>query len=114
WRLPQYLRRGAFDIVHATNQTISFVLPAHGATVVTVHDLIELIRPQQGLARHAARYLYRGIPRAKHIIAVSNYTARSLEKQLQIPADRITVVHNGVGSEFHPIDAFRQTIGYQT
>lgn len=112
-KLRRELRLG-FDVVHATNQTLSFVLPRGGPTMVTVHDLIEWLEPQHGFSGWAARYLYSGIVRASHVIAVSEYTKQTVIENFQLPAARVTVIPNGVSAVFHPIDAFSSTIGYKT
>ncbi len=113
-KLKRALRRGDFDVVHATNQTLSFIVSRRVPAVVTVHDLIELLEPQQGLSGWAARYLYSGIKRANHLIAVSEYTKRSIIEVYGISPDKVSVIHNGVSQIFHPIDGFRNTIGYKT
>lgn len=112
-RLKTNLKRGDFDIMHATNQTLSFVLPRGVHSVVTVHDLIELLEPQQGFSGWAARYLYSGIKRADQLIAVSEHTKRSIIDVYGISSDKITVIHNGVSAAFHPVDGFHNTIGYR-
>lgn len=113
-KLKGDLKRGDFDLVHATNQTQSFMLPHRIPAVVTVHDLIELLEPQQGLSGWAARYLYSGIKRARHLIAVSEYTKHSIAEIYGISPDKITVIYNGVSSVFHPINDFSNTIGCKT
>lgn len=113
-RLKGDLRRGNFDVVHATNQTLSFMLPQRTPAVVTVHDLIERLVPQQGFSDWAARYLYSGIRRADHLIAVSEYTKRTITEVYGLVPEKITVIHNGVSSVFHPIEGFHNTIGYKT
>lgn len=113
-KLRSEIGRGDFDIVHATNQTMSFVLPRGVRSVATVHDLIELLEPQQGLSGWAARYLYSGIKRADHIIAVSEYTKKTIIDAYGIPSNKITVIHNGVSNVFHPIEDFQNTVGYKT
>jgi glycosyltransferase involved in cell wall biosynthesis len=110
-RVKRHLHAAFYDIVHATNQTLSFIRPEL-PLVVTVHDLIELLDPQQGWSRVAARYLYRGITSAQHLIAVSHYTATTVTTHLGIPPERITVIHNGVSTAFRPIRDFEHSIGY--
>jgi glycosyltransferase involved in cell wall biosynthesis len=102
-----------YDVIDLTNQTLSF-LSGSAPSVVTVHDLIERLEPQSGLGGLAAQYLLRGIARAQHIIAVSHYTAETIKEHYDVPDERISVIYNGVDSEFHPIDAFKETIAYQT
>lgn len=112
WVLKQIL--GGYDLVHLTNQTLSFMAGGNVLSVVTVHDIIEVVEPQERVAYLINRYLYGGIKRASYIIAVSEYTSRTVREHYKIPAERITVIHNGVSSEFHQIDNFTQTVAYNT
>lgn len=113
-RLRKHLQQQPTSIWHATNQTLSFMVHRSQPAVVTVHDLIELLEPQSWAGGILAHYLYRGIKEASHIIAVSHYTAQTLQKHLAIPREKITVIHNGVDSDFHPIDNFRSSLAYHT
>lgn len=50
-----------------------------------------------------------GALRLRHVIAVSNGVSRELQEHYRVPADRITVIPNGVDhAVFHPIDAARR------
>lgn len=103
-----------FDIVHATNQTLSFLKPAK-PFIITVHDIIELLQPQDKRAYFINKYLYSGISKASKLIAVSQYTKQTIQEYYGLPDEKITVIHNGVDeTEFYPIEHFEQTIGYQT
>ena len=92
------------DIVHATNQTLSFLLPSGAPSVVTVHDLIEYTHPQSVGAGVINRYLLSGISRASHIIAVSEYTKAQLITVFGISSDNITVIPNAVSADFYPLE----------
>ncbi len=109
--LRSHLRKQEASIWHATNQSLSFITYGHQPAIVTVHDIIELLDPQSRFGAVAARYLYRGIKTADHIIAVSYYTAKTIQEKFAIPADAITVIPNGVDSDFHPIADFNNSIG---
>jgi glycosyltransferase involved in cell wall biosynthesis len=114
-RLGVFLRRilrrqHADSIVHATNQTLSFVTQDFTRSVVTVHDLIELTEPQSWGGYLSSRYLYSGIKKAQHIVAVSEYTSRCVQEYLGVPFDRISVIANGVGEEFGVIPDFEKTL----
>lgn len=106
-RLP----RQGFDLWHLTNQTLSFI-PRRPA-VVTVFDLIELIKPQEKLGRPLARFLYRGLPRASHVICVSQYTKKTVQEHYHIPDDHITVIPLAAAAVFSPHPNIRQTVAGQ-
>lgn len=109
--LRSHLRKEEASIWHATNQSLSFITHGHHPAVVTVHDIIELLEPQSRAATLAARYLYRGIKTASHVIAVSLYTAKTIQEALGITTDAITVIPNGVDDDFHHIADFDNSIG---
>ncbi len=72
--------------------------------VVTVHDLIPLIYPdqyQQTGIKH--RILYWLAKRAHHIIAVSCNTKADLVRMLGIPEERITVIYEAADPSCRPI-----------
>lgn len=103
----------SFGLYHFTNQSLSFLAKKLSPSVVTVHDLIEITDPQDKQAQLLNRYLYSGIPHADQIICVSEYTKRAVQEHYNIPDEKISVIHNGVSDVFHPIEDFRNTIGYQ-
>ena len=92
------------------------------STVVTVLDLIPLVcadlyRPTSGGVRFKlARFLeQRAIKRATRVIAISNNTARDVERLLGIPPERIYVTPLGVHQDFFSIADMKpdQTIRQQ-
>jgi glycosyltransferase involved in cell wall biosynthesis len=102
-----------FDVYDISNQTLSFIAKKKRPSIVTVHDIIELTNPQDPNARPLNAYLLGGITNASRIIAVSEYTKRSLMSYFRVSEDSITVIPNGVGVEYKKIPNFRSTIGYR-
>lgn len=99
--LPRLLarRRADFDgfLVTAANRRVcrSYPLP----TVATVHDLANVhVRGKYSPLRmfYLARILPRYARRADRLVAVSQATADDMAAHWRIPADRVTVLHNGV------------------
>lgn len=110
-KLPRYL--GDEELVHATNQTLSFI-KTKKPKVVTVHDIIELLEPQDKKAYVVNKYLLSGIPEADHIISVSTYTKTALQEYYSLPDERITVIPNGIDpSVFYPIAGFADSTLYR-
>jgi glycosyltransferase involved in cell wall biosynthesis len=97
--LPQQL-----DLFHSTD----FIPPAWGARrfVITVHDLNFLYYPQY-LTEEARRYYNEqiawAVARADAIIADSHATQRDLARRLDVPAERVTVVHLAANPVFRPL-----------
>jgi len=77
-------------------------------SIATIHDLAPFhVKGKYDwkrtfYGRVAARYLARCQSR---IIAISQYTARDIQRFFDVPADRITVIYNGIDHKrFHPPD----------
>ena len=73
--------------------------------VVTVHDLVPLDHPEwlnRGFARWYGFMLPRLVQRARHVIAISDFTRRRLLETTGIADSKVTVIHNGVGARFRP------------
>ena len=74
-------------------------------TVVTVHDLAVLRRPDwfpRWTRTYAPRVVPHMIRAASRVIAVSEFTAREVEEVLRVPRERLHVVPNGVDPAFTP------------
>ena len=75
-------------------------------TIVTVHDLVPIVRPEY--RRSAAESLYTslvtlGLRTASAILTDSAASARDLRSQLHVSGDKIYVVPLGVDERFHPL-----------
>jgi alpha-1,3-rhamnosyl/mannosyltransferase len=100
WRLSTL--RGA-DVLHCP--TYYGPLRPRVPTVVTVHDLAVLRRPEwfpRWTRTYAPRVVPHMIRAATRVIAVSEFTARELEMVVRVPRERIRVVPNGVDAAFTP------------
>jgi glycosyltransferase involved in cell wall biosynthesis len=74
-------------------------------TVVTVHDLAVLRRPEwfpRWTRTYAPRVVPQMIRAATRVIAVSEFTADEVETVLHVPRERVRVVPNGVDAIFTP------------
>ena len=101
-------------ITHLTSQTLATLLLSQRLprpVVVTVHDILPyLLRddPAFSVYRHRVDRLMddlamRGLRRADRLIAGSHYTKRTVVETLDVPPERIDVVHLGVDTErFRP------------
>ena len=113
---PLRARLDSADIYHIATQTMATLLCFQRfprPVVVTVLDIIpHLVRGDRELdtSRHAVeRLFYRlalsGLKRADALIAISEYTKRTLVEALDLAADRIHVIYPAVDHErFHPLD----------
>ncbi|MFO7634769.1 MAG: glycosyltransferase family 1 protein [Caldilinea sp.] len=115
--LPLQLRHMRADLVHGLVNVLPLATTCPG--VVTVHDLA-FIRTPAALPPLKRAYLTAlcraSAARAAHIIAVSRQTAEDLQRYFGTPADRITIIHNGVAARFGPrspekLQAFRRHSG---
>ncbi len=106
-RLPLHVEHwlGKVDILHAPD----FVLPPTRArTLLTVHDLTFMVRPETADAR-LRRYLEVAVPRslrrADLILADSQATRDDLQRLLGVAPERVHVLYPGVNPRFHPLPA---------
>src|SRR5437588_2822237 len=107
WRLPisATFFTGHVDIYHGPD----FVLPPLNGKlrkVVTVHDLAFLEHPEYAVPELGA-YLTKVVPEAVAsadvVAAVSQATGETLIKHFKTPAEKITVIPNGVRPSFRRI-----------
>ena len=113
WQYPRSLAQLKVDVAHIVDHSDGYLvgrLKQLGIpTVVTCHDIINLLRPDwfQGRAKFPLvsmatwKYAIRGMTRADHIFTVSHYTAKDLTQHLAIPPQQITVTPNGVNAALH-------------
>ena len=78
-------------------------------TVVTVHDLIPLVRWSGGIPGCPPGrkpwlnlFSFRALRRAQHLITDSENTRHDLMKILKIPSDRISTIYPGIDKIFRP------------
>ncbi|UIE37505.1 glycosyltransferase family 4 protein [Leptodesmis sichuanensis] len=115
WRFPQEVQQQTADIFHIVDHSdahiVRWLKKAGKPVVVTCHDLINLLYPEnlQGSVRlpfvsdRLGRYSIEGMEQADAIVAVSSETAKNINKVLNIDPIRITVIPNAVDSLFHPL-----------
>jgi glycosyltransferase involved in cell wall biosynthesis len=125
---PLRARLDNADVYHISAQTMATLLCFQrfpGPVVVTVLDIIpHLVRGDRELdtSRHAVeRFFYRlamaGLKRADALVAISEYTKRTLIQALGLPEERICVVYPAVDhGRFRPLDVpahFRARYGLE-
>ena len=104
WALGMEAARLRLDLLHTTD----FIPPAWGCrrSLVTVHDLNFLLYPQF-LTAESRRYYNQqiewAVQRADHILADSHATKSDLVSLLDVPAEKVTVVHLAADPVFHPL-----------
>ncbi|RJP25483.1 MAG: glycosyltransferase family 1 protein [Candidatus Abyssobacteria bacterium SURF_5] len=108
WRslgLPIELAVGPVDVFHGM---VDYVPPTRSAKrIVTLHDLAyrriphllkkEWIQANEKITTASTK-------RAHHIIAVSEFTKREASAHLNLPPDKITVIHHGVDPLYRQLD----------
>jgi glycosyltransferase involved in cell wall biosynthesis len=108
WRsfgLTSWLGNDSVDIYHGLSNEIPYGIHRTGIrSVITVHDLIFLERPE--LYKAFDRYVYRkkveyGARSATRIIAVSQQTSQDISRLLKVDESRIRVVYQGCSRQFY-------------
>ena len=102
--LPWHLSRLSADICHFTNSVASVWTPC--PSVVTIHDATLWLYPKYHPRRRILAMrpvIPLGARRAKAIIAVSANTKRDLVRTLNIPEDKVYVIHEAPAPQFQPV-----------
>jgi glycosyltransferase involved in cell wall biosynthesis len=97
-------RRARIDLLHSPYWTNPLWSP--WPTVVTVHDVIQLVLPEyQMLARQRVYFglVTRALRRATAIITVSECSRRDLVRTVGVPPERVFVVENAIPESLHRV-----------
>lgn len=91
------LKKGDFDIFHPTFFD-DYFLPFLGKKpfVITVHDMIPEIF---SIDKHQVEQKLAIIPKATHIVAVSERTKQDLVRIMHVPEEKVSVVYHGSDEE---------------
>lgn len=94
------IRRGEFDVFHATYYNPVFLEKLNKPLVVTVHDMTyerfpHLFSPHDPIPYHK-RIL---VERADKVIAISENTKNDILKYYSIDENKISVIHHGISSQ---------------
>ena len=101
-KTPFWLRRKAIDLLHVPHHEAPILVPCQ--LVVTIHDCVHLLFPQEGSSKfdNYRRYLYtkRVVKSAKTVLAVSGSTRDDLVNIFDLDPGKISVVHNALDERF--------------
>ena len=103
------IRVARADVVHYP-ANVGSVLPMRNM-VITIHDLTFFHNPSWFRFERVQYYRWavtRSARNASRIIAVSTTTANEICTMLNVPADRIDVIHNGIDERYTPRDSGEQ------
>lgn len=113
----RYARRDTGDVNHILDHGyghLAFSLPPE-RTVVTFHDAIVVKVPGASWrTKVSLRYSLAAVRRVARVVAVSAASRQDFLRLVDYPADRVTVVYEGVAPEFRPPsdrDAVRRALG---
>ncbi len=98
----ELLRKGDYDIFHPTFFNPYFLPYTKGKPVViTVHDMIPELYPElfPSIYKRQIEQKQMLIPKADHIITVSEHTKRDLLKFYDIDSRKISVIHHGADTK---------------
>ncbi len=100
-------RKEDLDLVHFTHFNAPYFY--RRPFVVTIHDLTLSFFPGRKMSSPLHRFAYHrvishAIRDSRRVIAVSEYTKGDILKLYDIPNDKVTVTHEGIGNEFSPAD----------
>jgi len=102
-RLPAVLRARGVDLFWSPLQTLPWFCPV--PAVVTLHDLTVYLYPETHRTKvlwSQRPFLGRSLRRARRIVAVSQATAKDLERRFPGLGAKLRVIPNGVDPSFRP------------
>lgn len=101
--LKKYDLLGGFDLLLGSG---TYIFPdfsnwrlLFGRSITYVHDIYFIDHPEAIAPKNRVfleRYFLRWLKRSNRIVAVSDFTKNELERRKLVPANAISVVHNGV------------------
>ncbi|MDE6418458.1 MAG: glycosyltransferase family 4 protein [Duncaniella sp.] len=97
------MEREGLDIYHGLSNELPHGIPSGTRSVVTIHDLIFITRPETFSAMARAKLLRRtrrACETADRIIAISERTRRDIIEYYHIPEERISVVYQSIAPEY--------------
>jgi len=103
WEFRRRAREDRLHLFHSPFFDVPLALPC--PVVATIHDLIPFLYrvdswPKLQMVKTGYRLAAR---RARHVISVSQNTARDMQNILRAPREKITVVYNAAAQDcFHP------------
>jgi glycosyltransferase involved in cell wall biosynthesis len=106
WRdqcsLPLNLRKQGVDVFHVPHHECPMVVPSK--LVVTVHDCVHVLFPQEDVSRFRNYRTYlrtrRAVNSASHVIAVSRSTKDDLVNIFNLNPAKVSVIHNALDDRF--------------
>lgn len=105
--LARQARRARVDLVHHPRHLVPPELGLPGPSVVTVHDVLPLSRPEYFSRLILRRYqlLARGaVKRARLVLTGSRHSAAEISERLGVAPEKIRVTPYGVGERFRPVE----------
>ncbi len=100
WLMPAAMRRDNINVMFSPEGMLS--LGTNIPTLMTTHDIVFEYYPQY-LKRHHAKYLMSNSKKyhdkATHIMAVSQFTADTIEQRYHIDPSKITIAYNGCSDQ---------------
>lgn len=110
--LPFYCKKVRPDLVHFANFNCSYLCPR--PYVVTIHDLIYHLYPEacpHKLAHLYAKALLRSSAgKARMVITDSNASRGDITSRLDAPAEKVRVIHIGIGRQYEPVANAREVL----
>ena len=106
WRhritVPFSIHRENIDVLHVPHHEVPFF--TRSKTVVTIHDCVHLLFPQEDSSKFQNYRIYlktkRVVESAKHVLAVSKSTKEDLTNIFGLPKSKISVIYNALDERF--------------
>lgn len=116
WRYPKQVQNAEADLFHIIDHSDGYLVndlkKTQRPVIVTCHDIVNWIHPEwfQNRAKFSMlsmatwKLSLRGMCQADTVATVSAHTAKDVIEYLNLPAERIQVIPNGVEAAFKPLE----------
>lgn len=85
-----------YDLWHSLHQFPSHFPNSNSIQILTIHDLNFLKEKSESKKQSYLKKLQNNVNRANFITSISNYTAKEIEKHIDLKGKKITTIYNGV------------------
>ena len=111
WSVPYYLKKHKIDVFYSGDTYAS--LKTKVPTLIVCHDIAYKHYPDHIRKSHKnyyEKYFPKFHQRAKHIVAVSEFTRQDIIATYNLDPDKVTVGHNATPNGFAPLSEERKEI----
>lgn len=106
-RLDRYISDNKINIFHSPNNGLSIAQNNNCKNIITVHDLIPLVKPEFADNRYLEKFnavFQKSLNNAHKIAVVSDYIKTQLVNELKVDENKVITIYPGCSKKFSQMD----------